>query len=276
MLKDKVVHSILESLIHITAEKGRPVNQMEAKNAYESKSNCSVDDRDWLAWMVEFHKSSYIAAEILPKDAAGVAHVQRIDIKPEGRRFCQQFRQRRENIRLLIAGTILVPVGLFVLSRWFPEQAVREVPQVIPQTPVLTHQEELLLQLVQSYQTKFEVEKLVVGRDGRIHFDKSEQLDGEYNLATELFADGVEDGNAKGRGDRLEVLIEHIPSQYLRKHSETRWGSPFVVSVTEDGEGYLRNHDAEGVTVQDRADPSVRWNLFIEDGELGYESVEKE
>jgi hypothetical protein len=103
---------------------------------------------------------------------------------------------------------------------------------------VLTAPQERLLTLLWEYQRRFASTKLVVSRDGRLFFDDPErQKTTKVNVLKDLFDSKEEDTS---RVAEFQQLIDQIPEEYLRRYAEGRFGSPFVVGVTEGGVKYLR------------------------------------
>jgi hypothetical protein len=92
-----------------------------------------------------------------------------------------------------------------------------------------------------NYQRRFAAHKLVVGRkNGKLYFDGDPKRDEGINLIHDLFGH-VDQINAT----RFEELMERMPPEYLCFYQETRWDSPFVVSVTEAGLRYLKTSAPE-------------------------------
>ena len=105
-----------------------------------------------------------------------------------------------------------------------------------PKALLLAPQQYRLLSFIHGYQKKYGATKLVIARDGKLQFiEPGQRAISGINLATELMGNSNEAVLAR----EFEILIEAMPDQYLHKFQETRWGSPFVVTVTETGVSYL-------------------------------------
>ena len=84
------------------------------------------------------------------------------------------------------------------------------------------------LKALAEYQATQNLNKVVIGKDGRLFDDtRKESLD---KNVIELFLN--KDTQTFLESD-LEKLIYSIPEKYLRLIPETRYGSPFVLTVTE-------------------------------------------
>ncbi len=98
--------------------------------------------------------------------------------------------------------------------------------------------QERLLRLLKDYQQRFAVHKLIIGREGKLYFDRdSPYSQTKVSLLTDLF--GVKEDD-ESRARELEILIEQMPDEYLRRLPESRFDNPFVVAVSEEGINYLR------------------------------------
>lgn len=102
--------------------------------------------------------------------------------------------------------------------------------------PVMTPVQERLLEILAKYQRKFAASKLVVGRkDGKLHFDDDPAKAAGLSVVADLYG-----SETPARQAEFERLVESMPPEYLRLIPESRWDSPFVVSVTEKGMTHLR------------------------------------
>jgi hypothetical protein len=105
-----------------------------------------------------------------------------------------------------------------------------------PTLPVISPAQEQLLILIIRYQRQFAADKLVIGRqDGTLVFDNEPEKGKGVSLIADLYGSVNQSNQAE-----FEKLMEDIPQEYLRVFPEARWDSPFVVSVTEAGQRYLR------------------------------------
>jgi hypothetical protein len=97
--------------------------------------------------------------------------------------------------------------------------------------PSLSPPQQRLLELIAKYQREFTASKLIVGRkNGQLHFDRAPDRGKGINLIRELYgATGAVEAN------KFEALVESMPPEYLRLLPENRYGSPFVISITEAG-----------------------------------------
>ena len=77
--------------------------------------------------------------------------------------------------------------------------------------------------------------KVVILHSGQLFLNSSDSKEAPVDLATEVLGKD----NSETLAREFEILIEGMPSIYLEKLPETRWGSPFVVTVTEAGIAYL-------------------------------------
>jgi hypothetical protein len=106
---------------------------------------------------------------------------------------------------------------------------VRDLPPISPP------QKKLLI-LISNYQQQFAVHKLIIDRKtGGLWFDNDYQKGDGINLIHDLY-----ESNDPIAQNKFEQLMETIPAKYLRSFQETRWDSPFVVSVTDEGLRYLK------------------------------------
>jgi len=102
----------------------------------------------------------------------------------------------------------------------------------------LSPQAEKLLEIVHKYQKEFGLNKLVIGRDGILHFDEEERRKKyKINIIGELYNIN---SNYHLRESEFENLILSIPINFLRNIPETRFDNPYVVSITEEGIEYLK------------------------------------
>jgi len=128
---------------------------------------------------------------------------------------------------LLLRCTIrLHPVGL-------------DIEPIIQTSTILTEDQERLLGIIAKYQREFKVPKLTVPRDGAGLFrpEKGIRVQVErVNIALELFGDQKPETH---RRVEFELVMDSMPSEYLKRIPESIYGSPFVVSVTSAGFKYL-------------------------------------
>jgi len=142
-------------------------------------------------------------------------------------------------------GYILAAVGaLFLLSggllSWLGMELIRN-----PWQPTSLIQFELepealrLLRFLYEVQTRNDLSKLIIGRDGAMRADTN-GIPKDINVVADFFSiANVDERSASA----FEKLLMKIPLTYLRSIPETRLGSPFVVSVTPEGVAYLRSRD---------------------------------
>jgi hypothetical protein len=108
--------------------------------------------------------------------------------------------------------------------------------------PVLTPSQESLLRTIHKYQVRFAADKLVIGRNGGLHFDAPQRddpamKDVRINVAADVLGGHMEPA---ARNREFELVMNSIPTDYLRHIPEGRMDSPFVVTITEAGIRYLR------------------------------------
>lgn len=104
--------------------------------------------------------------------------------------------------------------------------------------PELSPEQEQLLQILSKYQDRFAATKLVIGRDdGLLYFDNDSSKSRNISIISDL--DGP---NKPQTPSEFEALMVSMPPEYVRLIPETRFDSPFVVSVTERGKSYLQEH----------------------------------
>jgi hypothetical protein len=103
---------------------------------------------------------------------------------------------------------------------------------------VLTAEQEAMLRAIDALQVQFAAAKLILLRNG----DVMGYGETAKPLGRNLVADVLKESPppSEQSHERFVKLIESIPAQYLRLFPETRFGNPFVVSMTEDGRRYLR------------------------------------
>ena len=101
--------------------------------------------------------------------------------------------------------------------------------------PTLQPQQARFLELLSGYQIKFGASKLIISRtDGMIYFDELPDRGKGVSLIKEIYG-SLSERNA----GQFEVLVENMPTEYVRFFSETRMDNPFVVSITKAGSSYL-------------------------------------
>jgi len=102
-------------------------------------------------------------------------------------------------------------------------------------TPIaLPYDHERLLSLIAQYQNQFGLRKLIIGRnDGQLYFDGRQPPD-KINLMDAMFG-----GSSESLQGHFEKLMDTMPTDYLRFFYEVRWGSPYVVAITDTGKAYL-------------------------------------
>lgn len=92
-----------------------------------------------------------------------------------------------------------------------------------------------ILSYIYNYQTVGNLPKVIISKDGTILDDK-QGSDTDKNVIRDIMNRDTADKDAQSA---FENLLLSIPEKYLKIIPETRWGSPFVVKVTEDGIKYL-------------------------------------
>jgi hypothetical protein len=156
--------------------------------------------------------------------------------------------------RIVVLAGIVIVLGVLVLVPRQPskesatpqhgisarDQSAAIINNVIqatpPSRPVLSPSQERLLILRADYQRQYAASKLVVSRkDGRLHFDGDLEKGKDVSLIRDLF--GSVDSSKQ---TEFVGLMESIPPEYLRSFPEMRWGSPFVVGITDSGSRYMR------------------------------------
>ncbi len=138
-------------------------------------------------------------------------------------------------IALAGIGTFLVYYGQDLVRHGQSETSVQRLQEA---KRVLSPIQERLLRLLADYQQRFAVHKLIIARAGKLYFDPdSPHSETKVSLLTDLF--GVKEDD-ESRARELEMLIEQMPDEYLRRLPESRFDNPFVVAVSEEGINYLR------------------------------------
>jgi len=93
-----------------------------------------------------------------------------------------------------------------------------------------------LLTLLQQYQVKLGVRKLVVDREhGTVFTEERGATSTELNFMTDLH---LHDSGL------FVQLFEEMPSEYVRFFPEARYDNPFVVGITEQGQAYLDKYSS--------------------------------
>jgi hypothetical protein len=133
---------------------------------------------------------------------------------------------------LLVVVAVLL-AGIAAWTLWPPGPKLPAQPPITSQ-PILTPPQERLLSLLAGYQRQYAADKLIVGRkDGRLCFDDDPNKGKEVSLLHDLYGSEINQAT-------FERLVESMPTDYVRLLPEMRWGSPFVISVTEAGLRYLK------------------------------------
>lgn len=115
MIPERQSRRILEAISNARMRHGRSVNQDEARQAYEQRNKGKLDEALWVEWIRELKDLGYIEAELF-EDSSGRRYSQRIDLKPEGRKFCHAYAQRVTNRNRWLVG-ILLAVAIPVVSK---------------------------------------------------------------------------------------------------------------------------------------------------------------
>lgn len=137
------------------------------------------------------------------------------------------------NIQLLAQAAVLL--GLAAVLGYYGQDLLRKA---FSPPPELTPQQEKLLRIIYAYQVKLGARKLVVGRDGSVYNDEAKVLVQEADVAQELLGE-TPDPTARNR--EFEIVMEGMPDYYLRRWSESRYGNPFIVAITDAGIRYLNS-----------------------------------
>jgi hypothetical protein len=106
------------------------------------------------------------------------------------------------------------------------------------QQEVLTQDQESVLRAIDDLQVQFAATKLIIARNGDVLLDGAKAQPTGVNLVQQLFRESPPASDATH--PRFVALMESLPTRYVRFFAETRYGNPFVVSVTQDGRTYLR------------------------------------
>jgi len=118
------------------------------------------------------------------------------------------------------------------------KRALEIKPILCPNT-ILNDEQEQLLRSIAGYQRQFHAPKLMIARDGT---GISRPENGtvtwvhDANIALDLF--GLQKPQARRSVD-FEIVMDSLPSEYLRRIPESLWDNPFVVAVTPEGFSYL-------------------------------------
>ena len=83
--------------------------------------------------------------------------------------------------------------------------------------------------------TKNNMEQLVIGQDGEVSKSQN-SLGADVNVIEEFFHITVVQENNK---QAFRKLLLSIPDTYLKQIPETRFGSPYVITVTNVGKEYV-------------------------------------
>lgn len=131
-----------------------------------------------------------------------------------------------------MSGWIFVAIGIFLAAVgsflvYYGQNLLRTSSTLSPagQTGgaqvlrVLSPQQERLLRVIHKYQVDFGADKLVI--------------------AAEALGAGADPA---ARNREFEILMNGLPLEYLRQLPEMRLGSPFVVTITDAGIGYLKSN----------------------------------
>ena len=95
-----------------------------------------------------------------------------------------------------------------------------------PSLQGLTSEQKNLLRKIWTYQNEHKINKVVIDKEGFV-FDDVKKEKTKINLAEKALGD-------KGYPSNFQKLMVSMPAQFLKLIPETRWGSPYVVSVTEE------------------------------------------
>jgi hypothetical protein len=121
---------------------------------------------------------------------------------------------------------------------WYSEHAALAEKRIDIDKPafqVISPAQDKLLSIIAKYQKHFAITKLIVGRNGGLHFDGDRSKGMGVDFVAELY--GRNDAAAQAN---FISLMESMPVEYIRFFPEMRLDSPFVVSVTNRGMGYLK------------------------------------
>jgi hypothetical protein len=129
-------------------------------------------------------------------------------------------------------------LGISSVSFWIGQEIIRK-PIVISQFE-LEPESLRLLSYLYILQVKNDLHKMIIFKNGSFS-EKHNGIDRDINIIQDFF-------NLQVKGDILEKnviafekLIFKIPVTYLRNIPETRIGSPYVLSVTQEGIAYLKS-----------------------------------
>lgn len=154
--------------------------------------------------------------------------------------FDKAFTKNRKLLAWVMFVSVFVASFLAFHNMRIQRNELREMvsnleKQASEQIKVLNPQQEKLLMLIHQYQVNLGVRKLIIGLDGHLHFDEPSKRNIKINIADELLG-GL---NSPERAKDFEVIMDRMPPEYLRRIPEMRLGSPYVVTVTEEGIRYL-------------------------------------
>lgn len=99
----------------------------------------------------------------------------------------------------------------------------------------LTSFQQKILSYIYDYQVASNLIKVIISKDGII-FDEHQGRDTDKNVIRDIMQKSNTDKNAQ---NAFANLLLSIPEKYLKIIPEVRWGSPFVVKVTNEGIKYL-------------------------------------
>jgi hypothetical protein len=143
----------------------------------------------------------------------------------------------QQRIVLSILGAVAGALALVMAGEFIRPSATDAQPRPSSAaSEILTPSQEQLLAVIVKYQGRFVVNKLVIGRDGRLVIDGQRDKGKDINLVAEWY--GANDVSYQAK---FGELMDSIPLDYLRHYPEMRWDSPFVVGVTDLGMAYLKN-----------------------------------
>ena len=150
----------------------------------------------------------------------------------------------------ILLGVFVIAIGSFLI--YYGQDLVRKEPETRlaartsvppaggderPQMPILDATQEKVLRVLFKIQSQHGARKLIVIRETtEILVPTEDDSQKASNLSEEMW--GPVDST---RAQQLERLMEDLPAIYVERLSESRWGNPFVVRVTEEGIRYLRN-----------------------------------
>jgi len=138
---------------------------------------------------------------------------------------------------IVFLGLMLIAIGGFFVHYGLSIKD-KVAQNVSIQQRALSPQTVKLLSIIYNYQKKFATSKLIIGRDGVLHFDDKDKRDKyKINIIQEVY--GINSGVASKQNE-FENLILNIPAEFLKSIPEARLNSPYVVQITDSGITYLR------------------------------------